>query len=94
MEGADLSVLEQHPSKATPLELIRKMLDINPTNRPSIHHCLEQVSLWNVLTEFGKHARRDEQFEGVASYRSEVQAQMLQITAGLRQHLGERAVSE
>ena len=53
---------------------------------------MEQVAGWQVLRCFGSHARRDEEFPILLTYRSEAEAEMLQVTKCLQSNFGERSV--
>jgi len=74
------------------MELIQRMLEPKPAQRPEISEIGTLVSRWKVLQNFGAHAQHSEQFLIVVTYRSEIQPQMLQIVAALREFFGDRAV--
>ena len=68
------------------------MLVSEPDQRPRVDECLQLVARWKVLQNFGAHAQITEQLPILVTYRTEIQREMLLITAALREHFGERAV--
>jgi hypothetical protein len=78
--------------RATPLGLIRRMLAPEPDLRPRVDECLQLVSRWKVLQNFGAHAQITEQRPILITYRGEIQPEMLMIAAALREHFGDQAV--
>ena len=89
---ASFCALDEQPAMKDPLQLIKRMLAVQPTNRPNSDECLRHVERWSVLNYWGSHATIQEHFVIVISYKSEVQPQMLQIAAALEQHFGRRTV--
>ena len=87
----DLTPLEADRSTEPTVNLIRKMLEKEPSNRPTHVECLQQVKSWRAIQLFF-HAPQNEQFPIIVSYSRTAKREMLQLVDALQDYFGQRTV--